>query len=75
MRAIVPAAIVAVAALAACSETIAPEAPRATASADVPGDFIRVEIDGMPCIVWINERGAGQSQDSFSGLTCNWGPR
>lgn len=39
----------------------------------VPGEFYEVEVDGMRCIVWINQYGQGQSRDSTSGLSCDWG--
>lgn len=41
----------------------------------VPGSFYEVEVKGMPCVVWIHQMGAGNTADSFSGLSCDWRSR
>lgn len=41
----------------------------------VPGRFVRIDIDGMPCIVWVDEHGEGSSSWSNSGITCDWRDR
>lgn len=46
--------------------------------ADDPGGsfkdakFIRVRIDGMPCIVYKDKVGDGHGKYAYSGLTCDW---
>lgn len=56
-----------------CSEA-SPTAPRADVEGDVgvPGAFYNIVVDDHRCIVWIHEYGAGNTQASFSGLTCDW---
>lgn len=50
-------------------------------TSDDPGEltddeFDRITIDGMPCIVWKDERNSGaNSAIAYSGLTCDWSPR
>lgn len=39
------------------------------------GTITRITIDGMPCLVWENKRGSGNTQYGFSGLTCDWSSR
>ncbi len=34
--------------------------------------FIRVTIDGMPCIIYKDKVGDGHGKYAYSGLTCDW---
>lgn len=38
-------------------------------------EFDRVTIDGKPCIIWKDKRGANQNAYAYSGLTCDWRDR
>lgn len=69
-------AAMALLALVACGDddTIDGGTP-ASKSEDVPGNFYEVEINGMPCVVWMEKRGEGQSSWSYSGLDCDWRER
>lgn len=42
----------------------------------VPGEIYEVEVNGMPCIIWINHYdSSGHGQDSTSGISCDWSMR
>lgn len=41
-----------------------------------PGEFYPVEVDGRRCILWMYQYAdGGSTQDSMSGLTCDWSER
>lgn len=35
-------------------------------------NFIRITVDGMPCILYKDRTGHGTADVAYSGLTCDW---
>lgn len=66
--------IVLVLLLAACGEDEdLPGARSAAEGRDIPGKFYEVEVNGMPCIVWMKH--AEGDHWAYSGLDCDWRER
>lgn len=63
----------------ACAEDAAPvnkgtESEPAPNTVDTPlNDIVeRITIDGMPCLIWKDKAGSGNTTYAYSGLTCDW---
>lgn len=61
--------------LAACGEDEIEGGTKANKSSGVPGNFYEVTINDMPCIVWMDKRGEGNTNWAYSGLDCDWRER
>lgn len=84
MTRLLGAAVMSVLLITACTDEDEPTAPTVSSNGDVPGAFYRTEVDGLDCVVWIHNRPAGigdegsttsHSRDSYSGISCDWGPQ
>jgi hypothetical protein len=42
---------------------------------DIPGRFYEVEVNGLPCILWLDKHGEGNATWAYSGLDCDWRER
>jgi hypothetical protein len=60
---------------AACGEDEIEGKQKLPKTPGVPGNIYEVEVDGRPCIIWMDKHGAGDSSWSYSGIDCDWGPR
>lgn len=58
--------------LAACGDDEIDGGTKASADGSIPGNVYRVTIDGMPCVLWMDKRGAGDSSWAYSGIDCDW---
>lgn len=68
-------AVVLFLALAACSDDEIKGSDKLNKNGGVPGNFYEVEVNGLPCIVWMEKKGAAETSYAYSGLTCDWGLR
>lgn len=74
MRRFLLAALV-IAGLAACSEDEIKGGTKATKSGGVPGNIYEVEINGLPCVLWMDKHGASETSWAYSGIDCDWRER
>lgn len=62
-------------ALAACGEDEIKGKEAVPTDAGVPGNVYEVEVNGMPCVIWLDKRGEGNASWSYSGIDCDWRER
>lgn len=62
-----------VAALGACSEDEIKGADKATKSEDIPGNIYQVDVNGMPCVIWMKHTEGDHW--AYSGIDCDWRER
>lgn len=75
IRRTIAATLVAAALAAGCGSEDEMDGREPVLGNDLPGNVYEIEVNGMPCVVWMDHRGAGQSSYAYSGLDCDWRER
>lgn len=43
--------------------------------AELGGSLYRIDVDGMPCIIWKQRKGSDSKAVGYGGITCDWSDR